>query len=81
MYVIDTGEVADPLRRRYAHHAGRVLDVDAMCSAAQVFVGTHDFTQFSNRSPAGARRSPIKTLEAFTVAEQPDGADTLVLQV
>ncbi len=48
-YWIDTGEVHDPLTHRFRmhHHHLEALDVGAMRRAAQLFVGTHDFTQVS----------------------------------
>lgn len=51
------------------------LDVSAMHSAAQVFLGQHDFTTF--RSVMCQAKSPVKTLDHFEVrrAEGPFGAE------
>jgi tRNA pseudouridine38-40 synthase len=45
------------------------LDLEAMQAAADMFVGTHDFTQLSNDSPERLRRNPIKTLHRFDVVQ------------
>jgi len=47
-------------------HVPYALDSDAMHEAAQVLVGTHDFTSF--RASECQAKSPIKTLDAFTVS-------------
>jgi tRNA pseudouridine38-40 synthase len=44
---------------------GQTLDVDAMQSAAKVFLGTHDFTTF--RDAKCQAKSPIKTLDRFDI--------------
>ena len=54
-YSLDNGAVADPLRRRYAAHVFRPLDVHAMRAAAAFFLGTHDFTAFANVATVEAR--------------------------
>lgn len=53
-YALDNAAVADPLRRRYAAHHFRPLDVDAMRAAAAHFVGTHDFSAFANMATVEA---------------------------
>lgn len=45
-YLIDTGPAPDPLRRHEAWWSGRTLDVEAMQSVADAFVGQHDFASF-----------------------------------
>jgi len=42
------------------------LDADAMAAAAQEFVGNHDFSTF--RAAQCQARSPVKTLDIFSVA-------------
>jgi tRNA U38,U39,U40 pseudouridine synthase TruA len=36
-------------------------------AAADLLVGTHDFTQFSNDSAERLRRNPVKTLQRYEV--------------
>ena len=46
------------------------LDAEAMHAAAQVLIGTHDFTSF--RASECQADSPVKTLEALAVARRGD---------
>lgn len=66
-YNLDTGACHDPLRLRYSHHVRKPVDLEAMQAAADLLVGTHDFTQFSNDSAERLRRSPVKTLQRYDV--------------
>ncbi len=45
-YTIFNGPVRSPLLRTTCHHVVAALDVEAMHRAAQVLVGTHDFSAF-----------------------------------
>ncbi len=56
-------------RNRVWWHAKR-LDAEAMHDAAQVLIGTHDFTTF--RAAACQAASPIKTLDRLDVIRQGD---------
>jgi tRNA pseudouridine38-40 synthase len=66
-YNLDTGTHHDPLRLRFSHHVRYPVDLDAMQAAANLLVGTHDFTQFSNDSTERLRRNPVKTLLRYDV--------------
>lgn len=52
---------------------GAPLDVDAMRDAATVFLGRHDFTTF--RATACQAKSPVRTLEEFSVTRNGDYID------
>lgn len=45
-YCIDNGVVPELFRHRYAAHIRHPLDVKQMNAAAQLLIGTHDFTSF-----------------------------------
>ncbi|MBR5049631.1 MAG: tRNA pseudouridine(38-40) synthase TruA [Erysipelotrichaceae bacterium] len=45
-YLINNGEY-DPTRRSYCCFEREKLDIELMAKAAEVFVGTHDFTSFN----------------------------------
>lgn len=47
-YFINTEEVEDPFRRHYCYHYPFPLSVDLMKAAAQLLIGTHDFSAFSS---------------------------------
>jgi tRNA pseudouridine38-40 synthase len=74
-YFLDPRLVLDPFVRRHALHCGwKPPDVEKLREAAGVFVGTHDFTSFSNKSrDKTVVRSPTRTIFRFDVVEQPDG--------
>ncbi len=57
------------LDRQRVWHVGPPLDAGAMHDAAQVLVGTHDFTTF--RDSLCQAKSPVKTLDALTVTRRP----------
>lgn len=58
------------LEKGRAWHLARPLDHEAMHEAAQVLVGTHDFTTF--RSAHCQSASPLKTLDRLDVSREGD---------
>ena len=64
-YLLDTATVASPLRRRYAWHVPRPLDVGAMRRALAALRGRHDFSAFC--AAAGRDREPTCVLRAVHV--------------
>ena len=56
------------IMRATVWHVSQDLDVDAMHGAAQVLVGSHDFTTF--RSVQCQAKSPVKTLDRLDVARR-----------
>jgi tRNA pseudouridine38-40 synthase len=81
-YVLDTGRVQIPTRRRYAAHVPWTLDGSAMKAAAALFVGRRDFA-----SLASSGTSVKTTVRAVTRSEvwregvPSPGADTWVFEV
>jgi tRNA pseudouridine38-40 synthase len=61
-YLIDAGEVANPLLRRFAWHVPHALDTRAMREALAVLRGRHDFTAFC--AAPGRHADPMCTLRA-----------------
>jgi len=59
-YTIYTGKVRSVLDIRYCWHLPVHLDVEAMNTAAQLLVGTHDFRSFA--SAADRRESTVRTI-------------------
>ena len=60
VYKIYPQETPNPFLRNYAWHIRRKLDVAAMEQAAQVIVGTHDFSAF--RAAGSAANNPVRTI-------------------
>jgi tRNA pseudouridine38-40 synthase len=62
-YRLYRGEVCPPFVRRYVGHYPYALDESAMCSAAALLVGEHDFTAFAASDGRDApERSKIRTI-------------------
>lgn len=73
-YHICTDPVFDPFTRRYAWWIYDPLDLSLLNQAAQVFVGTHDFTSFANEPTKGSvSRNPVRTIWSIEVAPEPHG--------
>jgi tRNA pseudouridine38-40 synthase len=83
-YRISTGLTYDPLERQCRHYEWRSVqhgfDADAFRRAVQVFVGSHDFTSFTNAAPGqtvGAdnplMRNPVRTVERASVMDEGGG--------
>jgi tRNA pseudouridine38-40 synthase len=64
-YVLDTGPVQWPTRRRLAAHVPYELDRDRVAAAAALFPGRHDFA--SLRSAGGSARTTVRTVFASEV--------------
>jgi tRNA pseudouridine38-40 synthase len=47
-YQVDNRSVADPFTRAFAWHVSQPLDLDAMQTAADALLGTHDFAAFQS---------------------------------
>jgi tRNA pseudouridine38-40 synthase len=56
-YTIYNFPVRSPYRRSYSWHVKRELDVEAMNDAAQLIIGTHDFSTFGH-PPQG--KNPVR---------------------
>ncbi len=70
VYQIWASEVLDPFKRKYVWHIAKKLDVDAMNVAAKAFLGTHDFTTFTNAK--SKKKSMDRTIQNVEI--QRDGA-------
>ena len=63
------------LDRGRVWHVRKPMDAEAMCRAAQLLVGHHDFTTF--RDLACQAKSPMRTLDVATVRRE---ADEVILE-
>lgn len=59
------------LDSRFIWHVWKDLDVEAMNTAAQHFLGTHDFSSF--RDAECQAQSPIRSIDAISFRENPQG--------
>lgn len=60
-YTINTAPCQDVFRQRFEWHFHRNLDLDAMRQAAQVLLGTHDFSAFM--AAGGDAPTTVRTVE------------------
>ena len=70
LYRTVNGPVISPFWVRYAHHDARALDFDSMLSAADLFLGEHDWTAFSAAQSDVENR--IRTITKLKLSERYD---------
>ena len=69
-YVIDNAPVADVFARKYSCRVEEPLDVEAMCEAAELLKGTHDYISFCGNKKF--KKSSVRTVTDIVIA-QSDG--------
>lgn len=73
-YHLHLNRVMNPFKRCYSYHIKQKIDLNQLKEAAQLFVGTHDFTSFANERHLGsAARNPIRTLFRLDIKEEEGG--------
>lgn len=70
IYRIVNAPVVSPFWTRYVHQDARKLDLDRMKSAAELFIGQHDFTAFSAAQSDVEDR--VRTLTRLEISERAD---------
>lgn len=70
VYRIVNGPVVSPFWSRYAHQDARKLDLERMRSAAELFMGRHDWTAFSAAQSDVEDR--VRTITALDIGERFD---------
>ena len=70
VYRIVNGPVISPFWLRYAHQEARKLDLDRMRSAAELFLGEHDWTAFSATQSDVEDR--VRTIAKLDISERFD---------
>jgi tRNA pseudouridine38-40 synthase len=75
-YVLDTGPVRLPTRRRFAGHVPFALNAEAVRGAAALYLGRHDFASVA--SSGGSVKTTIRTLSRSDVRFE---AGTLTYEV
>jgi tRNA pseudouridine38-40 synthase len=68
VYRIFNERVHSPFWSRYALHEARALDLNAMCEAARLFIGEHDWTAFS--ATQAEVKSRVRNVTALEVSER-----------
>lgn len=70
VYRVVNGPVMSPFWARYAHHEARPLNLAQMKSAAELFLGKHDWTAFSAAQSDVEDR--VRTITDLEISERPD---------
>ena len=65
IYRVVNAPVMSPFWRRFAHHESRGLDISRMASAAECFIGKHDWTAFASAKSDGETR--VRTIAEFAI--------------
>lgn len=70
-YHLHLDPVECPFYRRYRWHHSQIISVDMIKEASLHFLGTHDFSAFTNEAHRGvAARNPVRTIEQLNVIHQ-----------
>jgi tRNA pseudouridine38-40 synthase len=79
-YVLDTGPLQLPARRRHAGHVPWALDEVAVCEAASLYRGRRDFASLA--SAGGSATTTVRTvMRSEVLFEDGDEGRTLVFEV
>jgi tRNA pseudouridine38-40 synthase len=70
LYRVVNGPVMSPFWARYAHHEARPLNFDQMKTAAELFLGKHDWTAFSAAQSDVEDR--VRTIMSLEISERLD---------
>jgi len=70
-YVIDNAPVADVFARKYSCRVDEPLDAEAMCEAAELLEGTHDYISFCGNKKF--KKSSVRTVTDIAITESSDG--------
>ena len=73
-YHLYLDKVLSPFKRPYVWHVPSSLDLDRLIVASCHFLGTHDFTSFSNEATRGvASYDPVRTLYRIDLVQEVGG--------
>ena len=77
-YNLHSHPIACPFTRLYSLQIFHTLDLSDLYTAAQLFVGTHDFTSFANESDRGsAAINAVRYLQRIDVVEKENGVQLI----
>lgn len=73
-YHLYLDEVMDPFIRLYRWHVRGRIDLEKLKDAAKKFLGTHDFTSFTNEADEGsAAKDPVRTIFRLDLVPEKGG--------
>lgn len=66
--------IMDPFRRHHCWHCYEKIDLQILKEASKLFIGTHNFTSFSNKAEKGAAaKNPVRTIYRLDICEEDGG--------
>ncbi len=81
IYKIWHSRIKNPFLNNRALHYWYPLDVNELNSAAQYFLGTHDFTSFSTIDNKRQAKNMVRTIEYFEVYKSPNNENIIEFKV
>lgn len=67
-------KVQSPFQRLYQYHLHEKIDLNKLAAAANLLLGTHDFTSFANEAHSGsAGKDPVRTLRRIDLVQESEG--------
>lgn len=78
-YHICQGIFQYPEHRNFSWHCHGLLDIEQMKNAAQLLLGTHDFTAFCNAKKNEPYDNCIRTVERIEIIKLPDNRIKIVI--
>lgn len=73
-YHLRLNRIRDPFKSRYSYPIYTLLDLDLLKQAAQLCVGTKNFSSFANEAFQGsAAKNPIRTIHRLSVCPEEEG--------
>jgi tRNA pseudouridine38-40 synthase len=73
-YHLHLSKARNPFKRLYSHHVLRPLDLALIEQALPYFVGTHNFSSFSNDCTEGScGKNPVRTLFSLKMLPEEEG--------
>lgn len=68
-YTVNTASFSDVFRRKYEYHLPGELDLDAMKTAAELLIGTHDFKGYSTGK---TKKSTVRHIKEIALIQEGD---------
>jgi tRNA pseudouridine38-40 synthase len=73
-YHLCLNKIQSPFKRLYSLQVIEPINLELLEEAVSFFVGTHDFTSFTNEPSTGSvTKDPIRTIFKLNIAEEQDG--------
>lgn len=70
-YYLYVGAVKDPFNRFYSYRVPHPVALNTLTQAAKLFIGTHDFTSFTNKATTGsAAKNAVRNLRCLSILQE-----------